>query len=98
MVKDFSYLLKKTESNTGDEWLCFLSMSALYINIQIRCNYIGTVMDFVEKDQFQSNFHERMQTTINKVLIYYSKIPGEWRRSVITWLFEVFHEFIEDKG
>jgi hypothetical protein len=97
MVKDFSYLLKKTESNTGDEWLCCMSRSPEYVKIQVRCNDTGTVMAFIEKEKFASNSHEEFQGVLDKVLIYYSKIPGEWRRSVITWLFDVLQEFIEDK-
>jgi hypothetical protein len=64
-----------------------------YVNIVVRCNDLDAVLYFSERNRFGA---EEKQNAIDKVLFYYYNISGQWRRSIITWLFEVFHEFIND--
>jgi hypothetical protein len=80
-----NYVVRSTESSTGDEWICCLSYSTGYVNIVARCNDLDPVMYFGERSSFGA---VGVHHAISRVLFYYHSVPGWWRRSIVIWLLE----------
>jgi hypothetical protein len=91
--KNKENLMKSISTTTEDDWVCCMSQSTDYVNIVVRCNDLDAVVYFSEHDSFSAG---EMQNAIDKILFYYYSISGNWKRSIITWLFEVFHEYIDN--
>jgi hypothetical protein len=67
------------------------------MSIEVHCKGDIHVISFYGRDYFS---YSLVSDIVDKVLVYYHDIKGQWRRAIAIWLFQVLNRFLDsyEKG